>query len=79
MSAMHLMNKGNEGYLVVVRDVEATMLNLDQVLMVREFLDVFLEELPEMPSDREIEFCIDLAPGIQPISIPPYRIALVEL
>ena len=52
------------------------MLNLDQVLMVREFLDVFLEE---MPSDREIEFCIDLAPGIQPISIPPYRIALAEL
>ena len=79
MSAMHLMNKGNEGYLVVVRDVEATMLNLDQVLMVREFLDVFLEELPKMPSDREIEFSIDLAPGIQPNSIPPYRIALAEL
>ena len=29
--------------------------------MGREFSDVFPEELPRMPPDREIEFCIDLA------------------
>ena len=37
---------------------------LDQVPMVREFSDVFLVELPGMPPDREIEFCIGLAPGV---------------
>ena len=45
----------------------------------REYLDVFPEDLPGVPVDREIEFCIDLIPGTQPISIPPYRMAPVEL
>ena len=79
MSAMHLMNKGNEGYLAVVCDVEATVPNLDQVPMVREFPNVFLEELLGMPPDREIKFCIDLAPGVQPVFIPPYCMAPIEL
>jgi hypothetical protein len=34
---------------------------------VSEFLDVFLEELPGMPPDREIEFVIELVPGTAPI------------
>ena len=32
-----------------------------------------------MPPDRDIDFCIDLEPGTRPISIPPYRMAPVEL
>ena len=47
--------------------------------MVNEFLDVFPEELPGLPPDREIEFCIDLVPGEQPVSIPPYRMMPAEL
>ena len=39
----------------------------------------FPEDLPGLPIDREIEFCIDLVPGTQPISIPPYRMAPAEL
>jgi hypothetical protein len=35
--------------------------------VVREFLDVFLEELPRMPPDREVEFVIDLLPMTAPI------------
>ena len=31
-----------------------------------------------IPLDREIEFCIDLAPDVQPVSIPPYQMTLVE-
>jgi hypothetical protein len=49
---------------------------------VSEFLDVFLEELPSMPLDREIEFVIELVPGTAPIFKRPYRMAanqLVEL
>ena len=36
--------------------------------VVRDFPNVFLEELPRMPPDREVEFVIDLLPGTAPIS-----------
>jgi hypothetical protein len=47
--------------------------------VVRDFPDVFLEELSRMPPDREVEFVIDLLPGIAPISKRPYRMAVEEL
>ncbi|XP_055800410.1 uncharacterized protein LOC129869841, partial [Solanum dulcamara] len=37
------------------------------------------EDLPGVPPDREIDFGIDILPDIQPISIPPYRMAPAEL
>jgi hypothetical protein len=46
---------------------------------VSEFLDVFLEELPGMPPDREIEFVIELVPGTAPIFKRPYRMAANQL
>ena len=70
---MHLMNKGNESYLAMVQDVEVVVSSLYQVPMVMEFPEVFLEELPGMPPDREIEFCINLSLDVQPVSIPPYQ------
>ena len=36
---------------------------------------MFLEDLPGMPPDRDVEFCIDLQPGTVPISIRPYRMS----
>jgi hypothetical protein len=47
--------------------------------VVKEFPDVFFEDLPGLPPDREIEFSIDLLLGTTPISKAPYRMALVEL
>ena len=37
-----------------------------------------LKDLLGLPPKREIEFCIDLVPEIQPISILPYRMASVK-
>jgi hypothetical protein len=51
----------------------------DNILVVRDFPDVFPEELPGMPPDREVEFVIDLLPGTAPISKRPYRMAVEEL
>jgi hypothetical protein len=51
----------------------------DHIEIVREFLDVFPEELPKMPPDREVEFVIDLLPGTIPISKRPYRMSIDEL
>ena len=39
---------------------------------VSEFLDVFPPELPKLPPEREIEFCINLISGTFPVSITPY-------
>jgi hypothetical protein len=47
--------------------------------VVRDFPDVFPEELPWIPPDREVEFVIDLLPGTAPISKRPYRMSVEEL
>jgi hypothetical protein len=52
---------------------------LDQVPVVCEYPDVFPEELPGMPPDRDIEFIIELIPGTAPIAQRPYRMNPQEL
>jgi len=47
--------------------------------MVQEFEDVFPDEIPRLPPNREVEFTIDLVPGIGPVSMAPYRMASAEL
>jgi hypothetical protein len=50
-----------------------------EVSVVNEFPDVFPKELPGMPPDRDIEFVIELKPGIAPIDKTPYRMATPDL
>jgi hypothetical protein len=50
-----------------------------EVPVVNEFPDVFPEELPSMPPDRDIEFVIELMPGTAPIYKTAYRMATLEL
>jgi hypothetical protein len=49
------------------------------IRVVSDFPDVFPEELPGMPPDREVEFVIDLLPGTAPISKRPYKMSVEEL
>jgi len=58
---------------------EESSLVRDQVSIFREFIDVFPDDLPGLPLYREIEFCIDLVPGTEPILMAPYRMTLAEL
>jgi hypothetical protein len=51
----------------------------NNIRVVRDFPNVFLEELPGMPPDREVEFLIDLLLGTAPISKWPYRMSVEEL
>lgn len=62
LAALHLVNKGNLGFLALVHNVAAEVPKLDQVPVVKEFLNIFPTELPRMPLEREIEFCMDLIP-----------------
>jgi len=49
------------------------------VLVVYEYLDVFLDKFLGMPPDQDIEFMIDLVPVPGPIAKHPYRMAADEL
>jgi hypothetical protein len=50
-----------------------------EVPVVNEFPDVFPEEFPGMPPDRDIEFVIEFKPGTEPIFKTPYRMDTLEL
>ncbi|XP_075663221.1 uncharacterized protein LOC142632761 [Castanea sativa] len=76
LQARRMMRKGCKGYLATVRDTQRGELKLEDILVVKEFPEVFPEDLSGLPPDREIEFSIDLLPGSSPISKAPYRMAL---
>jgi hypothetical protein len=52
---------------------------VEKIPVVCDYPDVFPDELPGMPPDRDIEFAIELQPGIAPISKRPYRMPPAEL
>ena len=62
-----------------LRDDTSKVPSIESVSIVHEFLYVFPADLPGMPQDRDIDFCIDMEPGTRPIFIPPYRMAPAEL
>ena len=79
ISARWLLQKGCKGYLAHVVDARSDEVRLEDVLLVMEFLDVFPDDLPGLPPERETNFSIDLVPSTAPISLPPYRMAPAEL
>ncbi|TKC11711.1 hypothetical protein FA727_23790, partial [Robertmurraya kyonggiensis] len=52
---------------------------LKDIRVVNEYPDVFPDELPGMPPEREVEFVIELMPGTAPIAKRPYRMGVKEL
>jgi len=74
-----MISKGCVYHLVRVKDVDSETPSLESVPVVNEYPEVFPDDLPGIPPEREIYFGIDLLPITQPISIPPYRMAPVEL
>ncbi|KAL3749910.1 hypothetical protein ACJRO7_010955 [Eucalyptus globulus] len=79
LQARKLLRKCCCGYLACVKDTSKVIVKLEDVPVVREFPSVFPEDLPGLPLDREIEFCIELMPGTTPISKAPYQMAPTEL
>ena len=79
MAAQRMLRKGCQGYLAYVVETEKEGTLVDEIPVVREFPDVFPDDIAGLPPDREVEFAIDFIPGIEPISIPPYRMAPAEL
>ena len=73
MKAFKLIKKGCKGYLCCVLTVPTdTKTDVNCIPIVREFPDVFPDDLLGDLIDREIEFTIDMIPGIQLVSKAPY-------
>ena len=54
-------------------------LKLEDIPILREYVDVFPEEIPGLPLKRELDFTIELVPGATPNSKAPYRMNILEL
>jgi hypothetical protein len=61
------------------RVYEAIIPEIQDILVVFEFSDIFPEDLPGLPPEKDVEFVIELKPGTAPISRRPYRMPPNEL
>ncbi|GJY69390.1 putative reverse transcriptase domain-containing protein [Tanacetum coccineum] len=77
------MQKGFPIFLahVTAKEVEdkSEKKRLEDVPIVRDFPEVFPEDLPGLPLTRQVEFQIDLVPGATPVARAPYRLAPSEM
>ena len=79
MKASKMLRKLYQGYLAYAIEVRDSGSQLEDIPVVREFSDVFPEDHPGIPPDKEIDFQIKLTPGTERISKAPYRMASLEL
>nr|XP_043639176.1 uncharacterized protein LOC122610247 [Erigeron canadensis] len=75
----YLDNKDHLVYLAHVIDKSAKELKVQDIPIVRDFPDVFPDDLPGIPPVRQVEFNIDLVPGAAPVVKAPYRLAPPEM
>ncbi|XP_040996102.1 uncharacterized protein LOC121242280 [Juglans microcarpa x Juglans regia] len=68
-----------EGFLACVVEASKEELMLEQIPVVKDYAEVFPEDLSGLPPEREVEFAIELVPSTTPLSKAPYRMAPSEL
>ena len=79
MQARHFLRKGCEAFLAMVLDYKRGLVNLEDHPVIKEFPNVFLEELPGLPPEREVDPAIEVLHGMTHISRTPYHMAPTEL
>ena len=79
MEARRFLRKGCEAFLALILDSKREQGNFENIPVIREFPDVFPEELPGVPPKREVDLSIDVVQGTTPISRAPYRMTPTEL
>ena len=79
MQARRFMRKGYETFLAVILDSKRCQVDVEKIPLVKEFPNVFPEELLGIPLEREVGLVIEIVPGTVPMSRAPYRMAQTEL
>ncbi|KAI3692424.1 hypothetical protein L6452_32239 [Arctium lappa] len=79
LKARKSLSKGCASYLAYVIGAKFDKKMVEDVDVVREYPDVFSEDLPGLPPERQVEFHVDLTPGAAPIARAPYRLSPTEM
>nr|GEY40239.1 putative reverse transcriptase domain-containing protein [Tanacetum cinerariifolium] len=77
--ARKYIENGCELFLAQVTKQESKLKRLEDVHVIQDFLEVFLEELPRLSPPRQVELCIDLIPDAAAVARAPYRLAPFEM
>ena len=76
LKARKLLAEGCIGFLTnMVDKTQETKSRPEEVPIVKDFMEVFPEDLPGLPPEQEIAFKIELLSGSAPVSKAPYRMA----
>ncbi|GJZ56996.1 putative reverse transcriptase domain-containing protein [Tanacetum coccineum] len=73
------ISRGCQVFMIQVMEKKSDEKRLEDIPVVKEFSDVFPEDLPGLPPVRQVEFQIDLIPGAAPVARTPYRLAPSEM
>jgi hypothetical protein len=81
MQLKKCVRKGCQVYTIQVTNLleKEDKPKLEDFVVLHEFRDMFVDEIPKLPPRREMDFSIDLLPRLAPISKIPYRMCLPEL
>ncbi|GJW33554.1 putative reverse transcriptase domain-containing protein [Tanacetum coccineum] len=79
IKAQKYIEKGCELFLAQVTEQESKEKRLEDVPVIRDFPEVFPDELPGLPPPRQVEFRIDLIPDAAPVARAPYHLAPSEM
>ncbi|XP_071728242.1 uncharacterized protein [Rutidosis leptorrhynchoides] len=79
MKAKKSLAKGCDSFLAYVFDAKKEKKTVADIPVVRNFPEVFSDELPGLPPVRKVEYRIDLMPGSTPVAKAPYRLAPSEI
>ncbi|GJV91810.1 putative reverse transcriptase domain-containing protein [Tanacetum coccineum] len=73
------IERGHQLFVAQVTEKEPKEKRLEDVPVIRDFPEVFPDDLPGLPPPRQVELKIELAPGVAPVARAPYRLAPSEM
>jgi len=78
--AIKKVEAGAACFMIVTQGEKKSIVKqIRNILVVDEYVDVFPDEIPDLPPSRDVDLTIDLIPGAGPVSMAPYRMAPTEL
>ena len=75
MQARRLLRRDCEAFWALMLDSKRGQIELENIMVVKDFPDVFPEELPGIPPVREVDLSIEILPRTAHVSRAPYRMA----
>ncbi|GJR21238.1 hypothetical protein Tco_0969765 [Tanacetum coccineum] len=79
VKARKYVERGCQMFVAQVTEKKSKDKCLEDVPVIRDFPEVFVDDLPGLPPPRQVEFRIDLVPGATPVARAPYRLTSSEM